>query len=164
MRGSVLGLAILLASSAGLSHAGSAAGGASTFRPVRIAPTYSPRPAVPRPIMARMVAPRPIAPPQVKPHCPPPTPKPPPIAVSMAKPSNHKARTMRLIQQNIAMQAALRTIDRRRPCDPSWSAEKQRRKRCAPVMPATSTPMLEPTAPLPQTTLAAVQDAPGGQN
>ncbi|MGR4866534.1 hypothetical protein [Caulobacter sp. LARHSG274] len=158
MRGPVLGLAILMASSAGVSHAGSAAGAAPAFRPVRVAPAYSPRPIPPRPIMARMVAPRVAVPPQVKPHCPP------PLTVSMPKPSNHRARTLRLIQQNIAMQAALRTVREPRPCDPSWSAEKQRRKRCAPAMPATSAPMLEPAAPLPQTTLAAVQEIPGGQN
>ncbi len=157
MRGPILGLAILMAS-AGVSHAGSAA--APAFRPVRVAPAYSPRPIPPRPIMAHMVAPRVAVPPQVKPHCP----QPPPLAVSMPKPSNHRARTLRLIQQNIAMQAALQTVREPRPCDPSWSAEKQRRKRCAPAMPATSTPMLEPAAPLPQTTLAAVQAIPGGQN
>jgi hypothetical protein len=75
---------------------------------------------------------------------------------------------MRLIQRNIAMQAAMQSVRERRPCDPSWSDAKRARKGCPPATPTTSTPVSELPAPrpaaLPETTLATADAATGGQN
>jgi hypothetical protein len=130
------------------------------FRPPpssRVAIPFTPRP-------APSAMPRPVSVAVRTPHCPKPPPKP-PVSASLPKPDYNK-RTMRLVQQNIAMMAAMRAAETPRRCDPSWSARKLARKGCPP---ATSPPEpvleLAPPPPLaPETIVATAPEASAGQN
>ena len=128
MRGIILGTAILAASAAILAQAGPTQAGEPAKGPWRPPPTRvmpAPRPIgsppVPRPIMTRPVVTPTRTPPAL-----------PPLSVKIVTP-NYTKRTMALIQQNIAMQAAMRnsqtwaTVPR---CKSSWSEAKLRRKGC----------------------------------
>jgi hypothetical protein len=126
--------------------------------PSRVAVPFTPRPVMPRPI--------PVA--ARTPHCPKPPPKSPPkspISASIPKPDYNK-RTMRLVQQNIAMMAAMRAAETPRRCDPSWSARKLARKGCPPAA-RPSEPVLEQAPPPPLdsgTVVATAPEAAAGQN
>jgi hypothetical protein len=83
----------------------------------------------------------------------------------MPKPDYNK-RTMRLVQQNIAMMAAMRAAETPRRCDPSWSARKLARKGCPPPA-RSSEPVLElppPPALASRTVVATAPEASEGQN
>jgi hypothetical protein len=151
MRGAILSLAVLTAATTTLAQAETRSFRAAS--PSRVAV-----PAMPRPPMTPSIMPRPI--PAATPlHCPPP-PKP-PLSVSIPKPDYNK-RTMALIQQNIAMMAAMRAAQPSRPCDPSWSARKLARKGCPPAQ-ITPEPILEPVPPPPALgpeTIAAAAPTP----
>ncbi|MDR7114303.1 hypothetical protein [Caulobacter sp. BE254] len=88
-----------------------------------------------------------------------------PVSASMPKPDYNK-RTMRLVQQNIAMMAAMRAAEAPRRCDPSWSARKLARRGCPPPA-RPSEPVLE-LAPQPalalRTVVATAPEASEGQN
>jgi hypothetical protein len=98
------------------------------------------------------------------PHCPKPPFKP-PVSASMPKP-NYNKRTMRLVQQNIAMMAAMRAAETPRRCDPSWSARKLARRGCPPAArPSEPVLKLAPPPPLaPETIVATAPEASAGQN
>lgn len=125
MRGAILGMAILAASTAAAVQAGEPIRGSWRPSPTRATPAPGPVVSPPRPVP---VMPRPVATParpQVLPQ---------PITAKFVKP-NYNKRTMALIQQNIAMQAAMRntqawsssSVPR---CKASWSEAKLRRKGC----------------------------------
>jgi hypothetical protein len=89
----------------------------------------------------------------------------PPVSASIPKP-DYNRRTMRLVQQNIAMMAAMRAAETPRRCDPSWSARKLARRGCPPAV-RPSEPVLElaPPAPLDTgTVVATAPEASAGQN
>jgi hypothetical protein len=129
------------------------------FRPPpssRVAMPFTPRPAPPP-----SVTPRPVSVAARTPHCPKP-PSLPPVSASIPKP-DYNRRAMRLVQQNIAMMAAMRAAETPRRCDPSWSARKLARRGC----PLASEPVLElaPPAPLDTgTVVATAPEAAAGQN
>ncbi len=128
------------------------------FRPPpssRVAAPFTPRP-TPPPSMT----PRPVPVAARTPHFPQL-----PVSASMPKPDYNK-RTMRLVQQNIAMMAAMRAAETPRRCNPSWSARKLARKGCPPPA-RSSEPVLElaPPPPLaPETIVATAPEASAGQN
>jgi len=132
MRGATFGMAILAVSAVALIQAPLALAGepvAGTWRP-RPPPTRTLVPVTPRPVISppRPALPQPVV---TAPRSTPPPP-PPPLTVKIAKP-NYSKRTMALIQQNIAMQAALRNSRSwapAQPCKASWSQAKLRRKGC----------------------------------
>jgi hypothetical protein len=132
------------------------------FRPPpssRVAVPFTPRPASPPSVM-----PRPVSVAVRTPHCPKPPPKP-PVSVSIPKPDYNK-RAMRLVQQNIAMMAAMRAAGTPRRCDPSWSARKLARRGCPPAA-RPSEPVLEPPPPPPLdagSVVATAPEASAGQN
>ena len=73
---------------------------------------------------------------------------------------------MRLVQQNIAVMAAMRAAEAPRRCDPSWSARKLARKGCPPAA-RPSEPVLELTPPAPLASgmvVATVPEASTDQN
>ncbi|CAN7415448.1 hypothetical protein [Caulobacter sp. LjRoot300] len=147
----VLAMALLTAT---MAHAETPT--ARSFRPPpsRVAVPFTPRPAPPRPIF---VATR-------TPHCPKPPPKP-PVSASLPKP-DYNRRTMRLVQQNIAIMAAMRAAETLRRCDPSWSARKLARKGCSPAA-RPSEPVLDMAPPPPLasgTVVATASEAAAGQN
>jgi hypothetical protein len=128
------------------------------FRPLpssRVAAPFTPRP-TPPPSMT----PRPVPVAARTPHFPQL-----PVSASMPKPDYNK-RTMRLVQQNIAMMAAMRAAETPRRCDPSWSARKLARKGCPPPA-RSSEPVLElppPPALASRTVVATAPEASEGQN
>jgi hypothetical protein len=132
------------------------------FRPPpssRVAMPFTPRPAPPP-----SVTPRPVSVAARTPHCPKPPPMP-PVSASIPKP-NYNKRTMRLVQQNIAMMAAMRAAETPRRCDPSWSARKLARRGCTPAV-RPSEPVLElpSSSPLDAgTVVATAPEASAGQN
>ena len=158
MRGAILSMAVLMGAATTLAHTTLAQAETPTIRSFRavsssrVAVPYTPRPMTPS------VMPRPI-PTATPPHCPPPRPQPPkpPLSVSIPKPDYNK-RTMALIQQNIAMMAAMRTAERPRPCDPSWSAKKLARRGCPPVQ-LTPEAVLEPAPLAPEMIVATAHEA-----
>jgi hypothetical protein len=162
MRGAILSKTVLALTL--LTATGAQAGTPTVrgFRPPpssRVAIPFTPRPVTPRPVTPRPV---PVAARTL--HCPKPPPQP-PVSVSLPKPDNNK-RTMRLVQQNIAMMAAMRAAETPRRCDPSWSARKLARKGCAPAA-RPSEPVLDlgPPAPLaPATVVATASEPAAGQN
>lgn len=161
MRGAILSMAVLMTAATTLALAETPP--IRAFRPMpssRVALPFTPRPATPPSVMPRMAST-----PARTPHCPNP-PLTPPISVSMPKP-DYNRRTMRLVQQNIAMMVAMRAAQAPRYCDPSWSAKTLARKGCPPAVLAPE-PVLEPastTPPLaPETTIAAAHEASAGQN
>jgi hypothetical protein len=132
-----------------------------SFRPPpsRVAIPFTPRPAPPPSMTSRPVA---VA--ARTPHCPKPPPKP-AVSVSIPKPDYNK-RTMRLVQQNIAMMAAMRAAETPRRCDPSWSARKLARRGCPPAA-QPSDPVLDLAAAPPLasgTVVATTAEAVAGQN
>ena len=127
--------------------------------PSRGAIPFTPRPAPPPPMTSR-----PVAVVARTPHCPKPPPKP-PVSVSIPRPDYNK-RTMRLVQQNIAMMAAMRAAETPRRCDPSWSARKLARRGCPPTA-RPSAPVLDlapPPPPASGTVVATAPEAAAGQN
>jgi len=162
MRGAILSKTVLALTL--LTATGAQAGTPTVrgFRPPpssRVAIPFTPRSAPPP-----LVTPRPISVAARTQHCPKPPPKP-PVSVSLPKPDNNK-RTMRLVQQNIAMMTARRAAETPRRCDPSWSARKLARRGCAPAA-RPSEPVLDlaPPPPLaPGTVVATGPEASGGQN
>lgn len=130
-------------------------------------PPPSPRiavPSTPRPPPPPSGMPRPVSIAARTPHCPKPPPKP-PVSASIPRPDYNK-RTMRLVQQNIAVMAAMRAAEAPRRCDPSWSARKLARKGCPPAA-RPSEPVLELTPPAPLASgmvVATVPEASTDQN
>jgi hypothetical protein len=125
MRGAILSMTILAACAATVAQAGEPTSGSWRPPPPRTTIPSTPRPVVsppiPRPIMTRPVVTTPRTPPAY-----------PPLSVKIAKP-NYNKRTMALIQQNIAMQAAMRNTQASSGvprCKSSWSEAKLRRKGC----------------------------------
>ena len=164
MPGAILSRAIL--SRAGLAMAVATA--AATLAQAETPTIRSFRPPSPSrvaiPVMARPVASRPVAMAARTPHCPKPPIKP-PLTVSTPKP-DYNRRTMRLVQQNIAMMAAMRAAQAPRVCDPSWSARKLARRGCPPA-PRPSELVLElPSSPPLDagTVVATTPEASVGQN
>ena len=150
MRGATLGMAVLMAAATTLALAQTPRQPRPTpvAPPARIAPLFAaarPAPPVPRPI------PVPAAPPRFTP-------------VVLPKTPNYTARAIALVQQNIALQAAMRVTPAARPCDPTWSARKLKRRGCVSPEPARSEPAVEPAPPLARTTLAAGQAASDVEN
>lgn len=134
-----------------------------TIRGFRPPPSRAAIPFTPRPAPPPSVMPRPVSVAARTPHCPKPPSK--PVSVSISKP-DHNKRTMRLVQQNIAMMAAMRAAEAPRRCDPSWSARKLARKGCPPAA-RSSEPVLEPapSARLPLgTVVVTTPEASVGQN
>lgn len=163
MRGAILFLAVLTAATTTLVQAQTPT--VRSFRPVSSSRVAIP--VTPRPPMAPSVMPR-MFPAARPPHCPPPPLQPPkpPLSVSIPKPDYNK-RTMALIQQNIAIMAAMRAVERPRPCDPSWSAKKLARKGCPPAQ-FVPEPILEPATLAPEMIVATARettfDFASGQN
>jgi len=134
-----------------------------TIRGFRPPPSRAAIPFTPRPAPPPSVMPRPVSVAARTPHCPKPPPK--PVSVSISKP-DHNKRTMRLVQQNIAMMAAMRAAETPRRCDPSWSARKLARRGC-PAAARPSDPVLDLAPPPPLASGTAVATAPeaaAGQN
>lgn len=139
MRGAILGMAILAASAGLLARADLARAGDGVDRPWRSAPRHIAPPQPPRP-----VAPPPVVTPPVV------TPAriSPPLSTKTVKPPNYTKRTMALIQQNIALQAAMRSTNARSAdpgCQSTWSQAKLRRKGCLPA-PAEALPPPRPSS------------------
>ncbi|KRA61269.1 hypothetical protein ASD89_04505 [Caulobacter sp. Root656] len=160
MRGAVLSKTVLVLALLTATVAQAKAPTIRGFRPPpssRVAVPFTPRPppsAMPRPVSVAVRTP----------HCPKPPFKP-PVSASIPKP-DHNKRTMRLVQQNIAMMTAMRAAETPRRCDPSWSARKLARKGC-PSPARSSDPVLELAPPPPLalgTVVATVPEAPAGQN
>jgi hypothetical protein len=162
MRGAVLSTTVLAMALLTAAVAQAEAPTIRGFRPPpspRIAVPFTPRPAPPPSVMLR-----PVSAAARTPHCPKPPPKP-PVSASIPRPDYNK-RTMRLVQQNIAMMAAMRAAEAPRRCDPSWSARKLARKGCPPAA-SPSEPVLELTPPAPlasEPVVATVPEASTGQN
>jgi hypothetical protein len=165
MRGAVLSKTILAKTILAMALLTAAVAHAETptirgFRPPpssKVAIAFTPRP-------APSAMPHPVSVAVRTPHCPKPPPKP-PVSASLPKPDYNK-RTMRLVQQNIAMMAAMRAAETPRRCDPSWSARKLARKGCPPVA-RPSEPVLDITPPAllaSETIVATAPEASEGQN
>jgi hypothetical protein len=123
MRGAILSMAILSASAATVAWAGEPASGSWRAPSPRVTPTPRPVVSPPRPIPAM---PRSVVTTARTPTLPQ------PLSVKIAKP-NYTKRTMALIQQNIAMQAAMRNTQAWSSaprCKSSWDEAKLRRKGC----------------------------------
>jgi len=161
MRGAILSTTVLATAllTATVAHAE-----APTIRGFRPPPSRVAIPFTPRPAPPPSVTSRPVAVAARTPHCPKPPPKP-PVSVSISRPDYNK-RTMRLVQQNIAMMAAMRAAETPRRCDPSWSARKLARRGC-PAAARPSDPVLDLAPPPPLASGTAVATAPeaaAGQN
>lgn len=162
MRGAILSKTVLALALALLTATGAQAETPTIrgFRPPpssRVAVPFTPRPppsAMPRPVSVAVRTP----------HCPKPPFKP-PVSASMPKP-NYNKRTMRLVQQNIAVMAAMRAAETPRRCDPLWSARKLARKGCPPAA-RPSEPVLDLAPPPPlasETVVATAPEVSAGQN